>query len=114
MNYFAKIIAPITMLLSLSTACGVVLHDTNVDKALISAWSAITTPESSEEYGSRFSSHPHTHAERVSLAGTLHESDAHPRTAPRSTDRKHLHQKRVSRGQGFFDGYRLLADGLRV
>lgn len=111
MNYIYNLLAPLTMLVSLSTACGVLLHDTNLDKAFMSVWTSASPMNASEEAGKvKPGSTPHTHAHSVSLSDMIHDSQAHPRNAPRSTDRKHLHQKRVARGNHTFDGHRLTLD----
>ena len=110
MNYMYKLLAPLTMLVSLSTACGVLLHDTNIDKAFMSAWAATNTAE--ETGRMKPGSNPHTHVHGVSLADTLREGQSKPRTTPRNTDRKHIHQKRVARGNHTFDGYRLILENI--
>ena len=102
MNYIYNLLAPLTMLLSLSTACGVLLHDTNLDKAFVSAWTSSEVKQGST---------PHTHVHGVTLGDTLREGQKHPRTKPRTTDRKHIHQKRVARGHHTFDGHRLMLHG---
>ena len=113
MKNIYKLFAPITMLLSLSTVCGVLLHDTNIDKAFMSAWSVADSSTSTEDASKvKLGSTPHTHAHGISLADTIQDGQAHPCTAPRSGDRKHIHQKRVARGGHGFDGYRLLLHSL--
>lgn len=113
MNYLYTLLTPLTMLVSLSTACGVLLHDTNIDKAFMSVWVTTNSSNTVEETGkTKPGSTPHTHVHGISLADTLREGQAHPRTTPRIADRKHIHQKRVARGNHTFDGYRLIVEGL--
>lgn len=110
MNTLQQIIAPLTMLLGLTTACGVLMHDTNLDKAFVSAFQKIDTyVASADETGkTKPSSSPHTHAEGPSLSKVLKDGHSHPRNTPRHTDRKHLYQKRMSRDGQDFDGHRLM------
>jgi len=113
MKYIYKLFAPLTMLLSLSTACGVLLHDTNIDKAFMSAWATPDISNNTDEAGkTKLGSTPHTHAHGISLGDTIRDGQAHPCTAPRTGDRKHIHQKRVARGNHTFDGYRLFLQSL--
>ncbi|PID33335.1 hypothetical protein CR969_01285 [Candidatus Saccharibacteria bacterium] len=94
MKLYQQIIAPLTVLISLTTACGVLLHDTNSDKALMSAITA--------KHDFKAGSDSHTHAERVSLSETIRESNANPRTTPRDNERKHSSNKQAARP---FDGH---------
>ena len=114
MNYIYNFLAPLTMLVSLSTACGVLLHDTNIDKAFMTVLSTTNSVSNgSEETGKiKPGSNPHTHVHGVTLADTFNEGKSHPRVAPRNNDSKHIHQKRVARGNHIFDGYRLIIDNL--
>lgn len=106
MNQIQHFFTIITMLISLQTALGVLLHDTNIDKALLSSWAK----ESSGAYmdmgdsGKMPEAKPHTHPEHTQLTRTLRDNAAHPRATPRNSDRRHLHQKRVSRNTEF-DGH---------
>ena len=115
MNLYQKLIAPFTVLISLLTAGGVLLHDTNTDKAFLSAWTVTHPNFASDDTGKiRPGSMPHTHAERVSLSDTIREGNANPRTTPRSNDRKHLWHKRVAKENHEFDGFRLMIDSFRA
>ncbi|MDO4712973.1 MAG: hypothetical protein Q4B05_03665 [Candidatus Saccharibacteria bacterium] len=115
MNQFTQLLTPLTMLLSLTTACGVFLHDTNVDKALVSAVSSAHADsgpanETAEAARLRPGSTPHTHAEEPSLAKVVKEGRHNPRSTPRGNDRRHAHQKRTAHGNSDIDGHRLLID----
>lgn len=89
--------------LSLCTAGGLLLHDTNVDKAMLKAVSqqadAIVAPGNT----------PHTHSERNSLHQAIRDLNAsQPRTQPRSQeDRKYVQAKPTARGHHPFDNYTL-------
>ncbi len=108
MNQIQQFFTIITMLISLQTALGVLLHDTNVDKALLSSWTKVsgTAHADVSDSGKMPESNPHTHPEHTQLMRTLRDNAAHPRTTPRNSDRKHLHQKRVARNTEF-DGHRI-------
>lgn len=51
-------------LLALSTMCGVLVHDTHIDKATVHVLSHLN---GNADAGASISSHPHTHSERNSL-----------------------------------------------
>lgn len=110
MNYISQLIAITTMLLGISTSLGVFLHDTNVDKAFVLSWSLdVDKSTNADDY--KPGSSPHTHSEHGGLSSVLKDGKAHPRTAPRNGDRKHLHHKAASRGgDSDFDGHRLVVD----
>ena len=92
MKYLPQIITTATMAFGVSTSLGVFLHDTNIDKAVVSAWRIMSD-----------------------FSGVLKDGQTNPRTTPRSTDRKHLHTKLVSRGgDGDIDGHRLMVDPVSV
>lgn len=103
---------PLIVLASLSTASGVVLHDTRLDKMAITA---ITAPASSPSYEAgnvkivNFSTDLHTHTERHSLSQVVNDlKTPNPRLQPRGTeDKKHLMQKHVPKGKQAFDSYYL-------
>ena len=115
MNYIFKLFAPLTVLLSLSTACGVLLHDTNIDKAFFAAWSrsetGTTTDGNYDTSKTKPGSTPHTHSHGY-LADTIRDGQDHPRTTPRIGDRKHVRQKRNSRDNNISDGHRLSLEKL--
>lgn len=114
MNQIQQFFTIITMLISLQTALGVLLHDTNVDKALLSSWtkSLSGVHVDASDGGKMPENNPHTHPEHAQLTRMLRDNAANPRTTPRNSDRKHLHQKRVSRNTEF-DGHRIcIAPGI--
>lgn len=105
-------IHPLIVIASLSTASGVLLHDTRLDKMAVTA---ISTPVAAPNYESvnnktiNFSADLHTHTERHSLAQVVNDlKTPNPRLQPRGgDDKKHLMQKHVARGQHAFDSYHL-------
>lgn len=101
------------MLVSLHTALGVLLHDTNLDKAFISGWKVAKVSAHVDSVDAKMpETTPHTHPEHIQLSDMLKTSSRNHRTTPRDNYRKHLHQKRVSRNTEF-DGHRIcIAPGL--
>lgn len=91
-----------TIALSLCTASGVLLHDTNVDKAMVKAVSQQVDAASPGNM-------PHTHSERGSLHQAIRDLNAsQPRTQPRGQeDRKYVQAKPSARGHHPFDNYTL-------
>ena len=68
-----------------------------------------------DDHHSKPHSSPHTHSDHHDFSGALKDGQTHPRTTPRSADRKHLHTKLVSRGgDGDIDGHRLMVDPISV
>ncbi|MDO4781502.1 MAG: hypothetical protein Q4A34_03905 [Candidatus Saccharibacteria bacterium] len=112
MNIVQQMIASLMTLVSLATLCGVLMHDTNVDKAFVTALYKTDMQQAMADDGAakvKPGSTPHTHPEHASLSGIMRESNARPRTLPRNTDRKYANAKRT-RGNHEFDGNRLLFD----
>jgi hypothetical protein len=111
-NMFASfIINPIAILISISTAAGVFVHDMKIDKMTLTAL-ALPAVIASYEASSKFaglSPDLHTHAERSSLSQVVNDLKAqNPRIQPRTNeDKKHLMQKHAARGYHAFDSYRL-------
>ena len=90
--------------LSLLTACSVLLHDTNVDKAMIKSIS-----EQSDSV-MRPGSMPHTHSEHASVQKAVRNlKSAHPRIRVRNGDdrNKYVQAKPSARGHHPFDNYTL-------
>ena len=110
MNLVQQLFTTATMLVSLSTAFGVLLHDTNIDKAFLSSWKPYSVQGNIEDETKLPETNPHTHPEHSQLSNVLKEGSARPRTTPRSNDKKRLRQKYVARGQHTFDGYHLNLD----
>jgi len=95
-----------TILLSLITTGGVVIHDTRIDKVA----SSIAMPLISYDVTLKFSlaSDLHTHTERHSFTQAVNDlRSPQPTIHPRSGDRKYVLQKRVARGHHPFDSYNL-------
>ena len=117
MKYLPQIITTATMAFGVSTSLGVFLHDTNIDKAVVSAWRIMSDvyQVDDDHHHTKPHSSPHTHSDHHDFSGVLKDGQTNPRTTPRSTDRKHLHTKLVSRGgDGDIDGPRLMVDPVSV
>ena len=87
------------VVLAITTALGILVHDTKFDKALsifvaVPAALALTGVP-------KLASEGHNHIERVSLR----DLQTHPRVGPRGDDKKYSMTKKVSRGVHAFDGY---------
>lgn len=102
----STLLTPLSIALSLSTATGVVLHDTKLDKAasMVPAFSANLD---SVDRSVKLVGDAHTHSERGSLAQAVRDMKAqNPRIQPRTTeDKKHLMQKNAPRGYHPYDNY---------
>lgn len=112
MNIVQQMTASLMTLVSFATLCGVLMHDTNVDKAFVTALHKVDVQQAAAEDGGakvKPGSTPHTHPEHASLSSIMRESNARPRTMPRNTDRKYANAKRT-RGNHEFDGNRLMLD----
>lgn len=107
---FPALINPLAILVSLSTATGVFVHDTKIDKAttVMTAPAVMAAYEASTKQAG-LSPDLHTHAERGSLTQAVHDlKTQNPRIQPRNNeDKKHLLQKRVAKGHHAFDNYNL-------
>lgn len=92
----------LALTLSLCTAGGLLLHDTNVDKATVKA-------VSQQAEAAAPGAMPHTHSERSSLHQAIRDLNAsQPRTQPRGQeDRKYVQAKPTARGHHPFDNYTL-------
>lgn len=107
---FASLINPLAILLSLSTATGVLVHDTKIDRV---AMAAVALPAVVVSYDGlnkviNFGD-MHTHVERSSLGQVMNDFRAQdPLMKPRSSDdKKHLIQRHTGRGYYVFDSYNL-------
>lgn len=106
MNITQIFINLLTIGLSVSLAASILLHDTNTDKAVITAAhrrAGAITPVAKPV------SHPHTHATRDSLHQAVRDLNAsQPRTQPRTQDRnRYMQAKPSARGHHPFDNYTL-------
>lgn len=94
--------------ISLSTATGVFMHDTKLDKAMTTLSLPPAIADTSASASKVLGGTPHTHTERVSFSQAVHDlKTQNPRVQPRSDDKKHLLQKRVMKGHHAFDNYNL-------
>lgn len=109
-HMFNSILNPIAILISLTTASGILVHDTKIDKVAsvaLSAPAVIATYDAPSKLAS-FGGEAHTHVERASFSQTVNTLNAHtPSLQPRTDDKKHLMQKHVTRGHHAFDNYNL-------
>jgi hypothetical protein len=99
------------ILLSLSTATGVLLHDTRVDKAAVAS---LVTPAGvaydPAAKAPNFNNDLHAHDERSSsIEQSIRDlKTENPRIQPRTNeDKKYLMQKYAVRGHHAFDNYNL-------
>ena len=102
----STLLTPISIALSLSTATGVLLHDTKLDKA-VSLAPALSANLDSADRSVKLIGDAHTHTERGSLAQAVRDMKTqNPRVQPRNTeDKKYLMQKNTPRGTHPFDRY---------
>ena len=104
----SSIFSPLAILLTFSTATGVLVHDTHLDSA-----AALSIPTVAPSYDTVNKiagfGDAHTHVERGSMAQAIIQLQGqNPRIQPRiAEDKKHLMQKRVLRGHHTFDAYNL-------
>lgn len=102
----SSLLSLLSVIVSLGTVSGVVLHDTRLDKA---ATVALATPVMPAQYevAKPFASDVHTHVERSTLSRVVHVyQSVTPGIQPRH-ERRHLLQKHVPRGHHAFDNYNL-------
>lgn len=97
MNTVNIIFTQLIALLSLVTASGVLIHDTNLDKAFASAFHRPISKDMNTDTNAnlRAGSQPHTHAEHLAVAKSRGDS---AKVLPRDRDRKRTEIKRASRG----------------
>lgn len=109
MNIVNTIINLLSLTFCLGTASSVVIHDTNIDKAMLTAVTSRTQVVDAPVM--RPGNDPHTHSERVSLHQAIRDLNAsQPRVQPRNQDEKHYIQSKPSaRGHHPFDNYTLPA-----
>lgn len=102
MNILQIIIAQVITLVSLMTACGVLLHDTHIDKAVSSVVykTKLKSGELNSETAARPSSNLHPHAEHLSVK----KDNSNLKAMPRKRNKSKITENRV--GRGFHaDGY---------
>jgi hypothetical protein len=106
---FSLFLTPLSIFLSLTTATGVVVHDTRIDRATMTALSVPSAVASAQGNSKlvNYATDSHTHVERHTLSSSELKSDS-PRINPRSNaDRKHVLQKRMGLGPDPLDSYLL-------
>jgi hypothetical protein len=103
----STLLTPLSIALSLSTATGVLLHDTKLDKAAAAMTPAVSANFESADRSAKLTGDAHTHVERGSLSQAVRDIKAqNPRVQPRATDdKKYLMQKNAPRGYHSFDNY---------
>ena len=107
---FALLLTPLSMILSFTTAVGVFVHDTRIDKATLTV---MAVPAVVVAYQAGASMHLggdlHTHSERSSLSQSVNDiKGQNPRVQPRSnSDKKYVTQKNSGLGHNPFDSYRM-------
>jgi hypothetical protein len=107
MSPLSLFVTPLSIFLSLTTATGVVVHDTRIDKATLSV---LSTPSMETNYQANtklvnYATDSHTHVERHTLSTALHElrSDT-PKVSPRSNEEKrYTAQKHLGFGNNPFE-----------
>ncbi len=106
MNSIPTILNFLALTLSLGTASSVLVHDTNIDKAMVTALAAQTASITGP---AKLGNDPHTHSERGSLYQAIRSlNSSQPRTQPRGQeDRKYVQAKPTARGHHPFDNYTL-------
>lgn len=87
---FSELISPITILISLTAMFSVFMHDTQIDRAVVTA---VSIPLSSERINSDLLKLPlltiqHIHADNTSFTSTSNLNSQVPATQPRNQDDK--------------------------
>lgn len=96
MHHLNQLISQIIMLTSLMTACGVLVHDTHLDKAFTASVNHQLSDAHSEATGRlRPGGNAHPHAEHLKIPK---DGSDNPCTVPRKRDKKHIVKRRVARG----------------
>lgn len=93
-----------TVIISLLTLAGVLLHDTKLDKLARTFIGIPSTVAITDGVGHSAKADDHTHVERISLNQMKNQDQ--PRLTPRYLQqKKHMMQKSVPRGTHGFDFY---------
>lgn len=108
-SYLTQILTSLTMIFSLSTAIGIFMHDTNMDKALISSLNSINKSFDMAADDHRPGSSPHTHSHHGDLLAAIKDANAHPRKNPRSS-RRGLSRKISHKVNNSHDNYNIVID----
>jgi hypothetical protein len=102
----SNLLNPLAIIISLSTASGILVHDTHIDQAVSSSL-AMPAILANVDPANKLGAEGHTHVERTSVSQVI--TTMHSRTPgmqPRQ-DKRHLMQKHVARGHHAFDNYSL-------
>lgn len=106
----ANLLSPLAILVSLTTATGVFVHDSNIDKVtshVLSMPSVVANVDGSPA-DTRLGNTLHNHVERVSFSQVIRDlGTSSPRIQPRVEDKKYVSQKNAIRGDFLFDNYSL-------
>lgn len=107
----ATILNSLAVLMSLTTATGIVVHDTHIDGASSALLSLPSVAGNTDDTpASRLTSDLHTHIERLSFSQAVRNlQGTSPRLQPRNEDKKYAQQKNA-RGYHPFDAYTLPLD----
>lgn len=91
MQLISSIINPLLAIISILTSTGVFLHDTQIDKAAVTAIAHQSIVNGTDAPVATFQKgDPHTHSERGPLGQALRElKAASPRTQPRRDEERH-------------------------
>ncbi|HET8884036.1 MAG TPA: hypothetical protein VFM68_01040, partial [Candidatus Saccharimonadales bacterium] len=105
------LIAPFTVFLSLSTATGVFVHDTRIDRATLTAL-AVPSVIASYQASSKlvnFAPDLHPHSESHGFTKAINNLKGNtPKITPRSPgEKKYVSQKNMGLGHNPFDSYAL-------
>lgn len=105
------ILSPLAVLVSLTTATGVFVHDSNIDKVTTHVVSSLPSGVQVLQNGAaenRLGNMLHDHVERASFSQAVRDINASsPRIQPRNEDKKYVSQKNAMRGDFLFDNYNL-------
>ena len=80
MNIAQQLITIATMLVSVHTAIGVLLHDTSMDKAFTASWEYVYYDKSDADEAKMPETNPHTHPEHAQVSHILKNGSSQPRT----------------------------------
>ena len=90
MNLVQQFFTVTTMFVSLNVAFGVLLHDTNVDKAFLSSWKTYSVQSDVEGEIKMPETKPHTHPEHAQLSNVLRDRELRLEITTRSDYAKNM------------------------
>lgn len=106
---YSSFISTLSIIVSLSTLSGILLHDTRLDKvtAVAAVPPSVLAHYESINKAVHFGD-SHTHVERSSFSQAMRSyQTSTPGLQPRSESRKHLMQSRIPKGHHTFDNYNM-------